>query len=133
MDTYHLGQFRKTKLSLFPYRKVGAILQNVHNFFVRSSTSDFIADTTNLVKQELVTPEYRATSAPEQLSNHSTSVASIFHGLTYMGYTGSYHLIGAINAGKHRNCWRTYFPSVSIRFIGVPILSKFWEICYVQT
>jgi hypothetical protein len=45
--------------------KMGTFVQNVHSFLIRSSTSGFLPDATNRVTQELVTPEYRATSAPE--------------------------------------------------------------------
>ena len=45
--------------------KRGTFVQNVHGFLIRSSTSGFCPDATNRVTQELVTPKYRATSAPE--------------------------------------------------------------------
>ncbi|MCK4988177.1 MAG: nucleotidyl transferase AbiEii/AbiGii toxin family protein [Desulfobacterales bacterium] len=44
---------------------MGTFVQNVHNFLIRSSTSGFLPDVINRVTQELVTPKYRATSAPE--------------------------------------------------------------------
>jgi transposase len=44
---------------------MGTFVQYVHSFLMRSSTSGFCPDATNRVTQELVTPKYRATSAPE--------------------------------------------------------------------
>jgi tetratricopeptide (TPR) repeat protein len=45
--------------------KMGTFVQNVHSFLIRSSMSSICPDATNRVTQELVTPKYRATSAPE--------------------------------------------------------------------
>jgi hypothetical protein len=45
--------------------KQGTFVQGIHNFPIRSSTSGFLPEATKRVTQELVTPKYRATSAPE--------------------------------------------------------------------
>ena len=45
--------------------KQGTFVQGIHNYPIRSSTSGFLPDATKRVTQELVTPKYRATSAPE--------------------------------------------------------------------
>ena len=45
--------------------KGGTFVQNVHRFLIRSSTSGFCPDATNRVTQELLTPKFRATSAPD--------------------------------------------------------------------
>jgi hypothetical protein len=67
--THRLNPFlRNARSSL---SNVGTItfVQNVHKFLRRSSASGFLLDTTIRGTQELVTPKYRATLAPEYPSS----------------------------------------------------------------
>jgi len=61
-DLYARNQVSKADLDK---DGMGTFVQNVHKFLTRSSTSGFLPDATNRVTHELVTPKYRAASAPD--------------------------------------------------------------------